>query len=249
VVLPLLVIGASVVLLILIAASPIALFFVATNEKLSTYWPVDWQLMADVGQAYGGISAILSGLAFIAVAATVFMQFRQTRISQLQAVNATQIELFRTAYDHPDLQTAWRGSPVSKLSSTMWRRHTYLNLVFRYFQLGYELRVISDGAIRQGAAERFGTQFSRDYWANGRIMWANSANSVRQRRFIKIIDEAYQSAASDPPTSEPQEDPEPAVIEVASPMDKKDSAEPIAIAAVASILAGIAIGLIVRRHR
>jgi hypothetical protein len=80
------------------AVSPIPLSYFV--EKVS----IDWADLSDAGQTYGAVSAFISGFALFAVSASLVFQARQTRMMQEQAGYLTQLELFRTAYAHPELQ-------------------------------------------------------------------------------------------------------------------------------------------------
>src|SRR4051794_23078917 len=59
--------------------------------------------LSDVGQAYGGVSAVLSALAFCAIAASLLLQFQQTRSASIAAARERHFELVRLAIDDPDL--------------------------------------------------------------------------------------------------------------------------------------------------
>jgi hypothetical protein len=154
---------------------------------------IDWQQVGDVGQAYGGVSAILAGLAFLAVAVSLLMQARQTRVAQLQAAHAMRLELFRLAYEHPDLQEGWSRSV--DLPYPEWRLRTYVNLVFAYLRMGYEMQTISEPALRRALRNRFQTSLGRAYWEGARNAWRTGAHGRRQRNFYQLSEKMFLETA------------------------------------------------------
>ncbi|MEV4351692.1 DUF6082 family protein [Actinoplanes sp. NPDC049596] len=92
--------------------------------SLVTREPIDWRALADVGQAYGGISAILSALALCGIAASLVLQWRQARLADAATRRAQQIELVKVSLSDPDLAfPAMPGVPRNEM-----RRWMVLNL-------------------------------------------------------------------------------------------------------------------------
>jgi Family of unknown function (DUF6082) len=112
-------------LVILVFISPFAVRWIAKSGK-------DWSLLSNVGQTYGFAAALLAGLAFTAIAISIFYQARQTTIAQLQAARTFQLELFSLAYEHRDLQEVWSRSIDRPYSE--WRKTTYMNLISCIFE-------------------------------------------------------------------------------------------------------------------
>src|SRR5690242_93952 len=72
-----------------IALSPLALLaFKRTNG-------VDWTRLSEIGQTYGAASAVVSALALGGVALSLFLQTRQSRAEQVQAIRGIHTELVR----------------------------------------------------------------------------------------------------------------------------------------------------------
>jgi hypothetical protein len=65
------------------------------------------------------VSTLISSVALLGVAISLFLQARQLRASQIQTARASQMELMRSALEHPDLvaETAWSGI------CPWWRAH------------------------------------------------------------------------------------------------------------------------------
>jgi hypothetical protein len=74
-------------------ASPIAMQWLAGRS-------VDWARLSNVGQAYGGVSAVLSALAFCGIAVSLAFQWQQVRISQVVASRERHFELVRLTAEH-----------------------------------------------------------------------------------------------------------------------------------------------------
>lgn len=183
----------AIALILLILVSPIVLFWIAAGGIAGPFKEIDWQLVGNVGQAYGGVSAILAGLAFLAVAVSLLMQARQARVAQLQAAHAMQLELFRLAYEHPDLQEGWSRSV--DLPYPEWRLRTYVNLVFAYLRMSYEMQTLSEPALRRALRNRFQTSLGRAYWEGARNAWRTGARGHRQRNFYQLSEEAFLETA------------------------------------------------------
>jgi hypothetical protein len=62
---------------------------------------LDWNRLSDIGQAFGGVSAVLSALAFCAIAASLLLQWRQLRMTTVIAARERHFDLVRLAVDDP----------------------------------------------------------------------------------------------------------------------------------------------------
>jgi Family of unknown function (DUF6082) len=197
----------TVAVLVAVVMSPIGLSWISTwtdgesrNEQ--------WQLLSNVGQAYGGISAVIAGVALLAVASSLLMQARQTRIAQIQSMRYLQVELFRMAYEYPDLQEGWSRS--IDFPYPEWRKRTYMNLVFQYLRMGFEVGDMSQASLERTLTNRFRTQFGRDYWSvAGERFQIDAAGNRKSRRFYKTAQKVYEQALSEPPLPEPPAPPDP----------------------------------------
>jgi hypothetical protein len=177
-------------LVILVFASPLAVRWIAS-------WGFHWNLLSNVGQAYGFAAALLSGLALAAIGISLFFQSRQTRIAQLQAARTLQLELFKLAYEHPDLQEGW--SPRVDVPYLEWRKRSYMNLVFMYLRMNYIMGGTTDAELHRIMANRFKTRPGRDYWITSRQVFSAGAQGRRDRRFFKVAESEYQKSVQHPP--------------------------------------------------
>jgi hypothetical protein len=142
----------------------------------------------------------ISALALLGVAISVREQVRQTRITQMQSVKSHQLELFRVAYEYPELQAGW--SRTVDRPKEEWRLRTYVNLVFGYLQMGYAIGHIPDGDVKRLLANRFRTRLGRDYWASSGYAFRDSATTRRAKRFYRFAEKEYRDALSVPPVDD-----------------------------------------------
>ena len=86
----------------------------ASPALLESLYPADQghAEIGNVGQAYGAASAMVAGLALFVVAASVFVQYRQLRAIEIQALSEFNEELVLLAMESPRYRQCW-GSRVS----------------------------------------------------------------------------------------------------------------------------------------
>jgi Family of unknown function (DUF6082) len=182
-----------IALISLVLASPLAVRWISGSRE-------NWGILSDVGQTYGFAAALLSGLAFLGIAISIFYQGRQITVSQLQATRMLQLELLKLAYEHPDLQESWSRS--LDVPYPEWRKRTYMNLIFMYLRMGYVMHETTDASLNRAMANRFKTQMGREYWSGARLAFAVGARNRRDRNFFRITDQEYNKAIQNPPPEE-----------------------------------------------
>jgi hypothetical protein len=186
----------------LLAIAPVS-FLTAPALLLWINEPIannELERLSNAGQAYGGLSALLSGVATVAVAAALLLQVRQIRMSQAQGVRMIQIELMGLLIHNPELR------PVSPTLGDVNRdqrlRDIYTNLMLRYLEMGYEIGYFPAQNIRAELLSQFAVEDIRRFWARTRPLQLTSINNKAQRRFAEIVDEAFEAAvAAGPATS------------------------------------------------
>src|SRR5690349_1601214 len=63
----------------------------------------DWVALGNIGQAYGGISALISALALAGVAGTPLIQARQHSLDRITLVRGRQAQLYAIVREDPEL--------------------------------------------------------------------------------------------------------------------------------------------------
>jgi hypothetical protein len=132
-----LVVGATLVLVVVVAvvsflAAPVLLLRI--NESRSDS---DLARMSNAGQAYGGLSALLSGSAAVSVAVALALQIRQIRMSQAQGVRMIQIELMGMLIQNPQLRPT--SPELGDLQPEQRVRHIYTNHILKYYRWATKL--------------------------------------------------------------------------------------------------------------
>lgn len=135
------------------------------------------------------ISTLISSIALMGVAASLLLQARQLRASQVQASRAAQIELIKMAVDNKELISDIFGDePGSYLKARC------INWFFKYLELGYSMKVISEKSVRVQAMMLFDTDYPYEWWIRGREVWEIEADTKRDRNFFRIVDNAFLRA-------------------------------------------------------
>ncbi|MEH1125250.1 DUF6082 family protein [Micromonospora sp. CPCC 206061] len=209
--------------MIALVASPLAVVLIADQTV-----GVDWARLSDIGETYGAASAVLSGLAVVGVAISLIVQSRQLRVGQIQAMRVMQLELMRLLLEDPMLATI---SPTSLgVSREQWRREIYLNLLFKYLEMGYATKYVPEGSLREHIRDQFQVEGARVFWGRARPLWASNRSNNARRRFFDIVEAEY--------ARHPQSE-----IEVVQPQAVEPQRRPTVPANAGVVLAGVALGL------
>jgi hypothetical protein len=181
-------VGASAITL---AGSPVLLALLdgATSD-------VEWDQLSAIGQSYGGIAAIFSAVGLLALAYSVHLQTRQTRLLQLQTVREMQIQIYTLPFQHPSLMSTLTPDGASTFVQARTWHLVYLNLTVRYLEFAYLAGELTPNGLRQVlATEVFATSDGQRYWRTSRPLWAAERPRDPQRnRFMTIADAAFADA-------------------------------------------------------
>ena len=158
----------------------------------------DWHDLSDVGQAYGGISAILSGLAFCGIAVSLLLQWRQVRLTQLMATRERHFELVKLGIEDPSL-----GLPVhlgtprtdSNETSLRTRQQAYGNLWVAHWWMLWDAGLIDSRELRGDFDALFHDEIFVEWWGNVGYTWSTAGNK-RRLAFVAIADDAHRNAVA-----------------------------------------------------
>jgi hypothetical protein len=143
-----------------------------------------WSVLANVGESFGALNAIFSGLALAAVVVTFWAQLnelksqRQELALQRESLTRTQKELYRSAeadirrlhvelikmaIDDPVLARVW---PLAQceLSPERRRQYLYSNLILQHQRL--QVRLGTDAELHSQIRHTFASPIVREYWQN-----------------------------------------------------------------------------------
>ena len=191
---------AAIAFLALIVLSPFGLRMLATSFGL------DWSNLANIGQTYDAVSALITALALGGVVISLLYQARDVGAARSQAIRTFQFELIRMELEDADLLWA-SGAPwgmAIPADHRVLRRHLFVHMWLSFWEDQFLLNEMSVRSVRLAARELFSGNPGREYWENaghGRL----SSNEGRILQFLRIVDEEYRSAIKTPPTVTPEE--------------------------------------------
>ena len=126
-----LVLAFTIVMLALVAASPIALRWITRIPG------IDWASLSNVGQTYGGISALLTALALDGVVMSLLYQARDVKTAKEQASRAVHQELLKKEMEDPFymeiLGIPW-GLGMGLTDYDSLRRNHFIHLWVSYWE-------------------------------------------------------------------------------------------------------------------
>lgn len=147
--------------------------------------------LGQIGEAYGGISALLSGLAVIGLLGALLLQIRQIKTSQAHSIRMMQIELMRMLIDDPSLRPPSAGAPIP---TGLRRRNIFTNLMFKYLEMGFEIGYFPDVVVKREVAAQFQREDVRRFWRENRLAFASGVFNRSTKRFFDTVDSAYGEA-------------------------------------------------------
>jgi hypothetical protein len=177
--------GVKWVALLALAGIAVLLLGVLVAELLAGGAPsATWHRYADVGETFGAINSVFSGLALAALVITFWVQFHELRTQrtelamQREALSKSQEALHRTAeanlrmlhvellkmgIDDPDLAAVW--PPLKPgLPHEINRQYFYANLIFQNVRLYLTVGSYSTAHIEANLRYLFSSPLMRDYW-------------------------------------------------------------------------------------
>jgi uncharacterized protein DUF6082 len=159
----------------------------------------DWRGVSDIGQAYGGVSAILSGLAFCGIAGSLILQWRQVRQSHVMTARERHFELMRlTLEGDPGLLAGLLGVP-----DAVARQWVIRNLWVAHWAMLWETGALTLPQLRREFDDFFRDETSRAWWtAVGLPRWRDESDEA----FIRVATESYDQTHEGPAEAGSEED-------------------------------------------
>ncbi|BBH70950.1 hypothetical protein ACTI_76350 [Actinoplanes sp. OR16] len=174
------------VVLILVVFSPLMMRWLSPDGE------ADWSQLSNVGQAYGGVSAVLSALAICGVGVTLLLQNRQTRAEQLLAIKDRQLEILRLSLEKPELTVRNELSPRTT-ETIMLDMHS--NLWVQNWELLWQLDFIDDDAVRGHATWLFMDSRRHAWWELYGPTWTDNARYFKKPgQFMNAVNSGYEEA-------------------------------------------------------
>jgi hypothetical protein len=185
---------ACAIVLAIVAASPLAL------KGLGSLHGWRWWRLSNIGQTYGAASALLTALALIGVAGSIFLQAKEINANREQSSREHHAHLVEMALEDPVYQRCW-GIEPSRLAPDAFRQRSYLNLIVSHWERDYRVNGIAEHTLRGNLAQLFQGEAARQWWADTGDFRKASATSRRDKRVWRIADKEFRKAiSSGPPT-------------------------------------------------
>lgn len=189
--------SACLIAIVLVALSPLAL---TGLEGLSK----DWQRLANIGETYGAISALVSSFALGGVVISLLHQARAGHTAREQSIRTLQQQLIIMEMEDPALMTAmgapW-GLPIPAESDAI-REYLYLHMWTAFWAGNYVVGEMTAPAVQKVVrSELFNSAVGRRYWSSIRDNVV-STNEGKYQRFAQIVDDEYRKVlASNAPVT------------------------------------------------
>jgi hypothetical protein len=154
---------------------------------------LSWDQLADMGDAYGGASALLSAIALCGVGISLISQQRQVRQEMVMIRRQQHFELVRLGIEDVELM----GAVDERLAhASDARQQAYLNLMTNYWLAMWELDEIDADELRQLASSIFRGESGRRWWEQHGEGWIGTRGRPGRPRFIEILTEVWASESA-----------------------------------------------------
>ncbi|WBB86073.1 DUF6082 family protein [Micromonospora sp. WMMC264] len=154
----------------------------------------DWERLANIGQAYGSVSMLLSALALVGVVATTISQNRQARIALEYAQRDQHALLLKMAIDDAVLMECW-GSLTQDPAPERRRQRAYINLILNFWATTWQLGGMPESQLRGLlAADIFATEIGLRFWEQARLTRKIVHAGAQPAAFDRIVEDEYLRA-------------------------------------------------------
>jgi hypothetical protein len=144
-----------------------------------------WDRWADVGDSFGVLNGVLSGLAFAALIITLWIQFRELTLQRAELrmqrdaieksgnelrrsadanLRMLHFELLKMSISDPLLAKVW-PHPVEDEDDDHRRQLLYANLIFQHVSLTIVIADLTDLQIAETVRYLFASPIMREYWS------------------------------------------------------------------------------------
>ena len=134
------------------------------------------------------ISTLISSIALVAVAASLLLQARQLRTSQVQVTRTAQQELIKFSLENPNVVAGVLGITNPKA----YANDAYLNWYVSYLSMSFDIKTMSKSNLRFLLRESIAIENSRRWWAVAGSSYHDWAISRRDKEFVSILEEEFR---------------------------------------------------------
>ncbi|GII75729.1 hypothetical protein Sru01_07110 [Sphaerisporangium rufum] len=162
---------------------------------------------SEIGQAVAPVGVFYSGVAFVAIALTLFLQGRELRnqreelaIAREEQMRSSEIalrelhtDLIRMAIEDPELRQVW---PEIAAGVTVTKRDHYCNLILNLQKVAYETHTIELAELRGALQHLMASRDMYGFWAKARMARvAITGGDEAEDFFTTEVDRAFAAAA------------------------------------------------------
>lgn len=154
----------------------------------------DLAQLSSIGQAYGGVSAVLSGLAFLGIAISLILQRKEMRVSQLVTARERHFELIKIVLERPEL-----GSQrIPEDSDHVYSKKLLANLWLSHWRMLWDIGQTGDDQLRRDCIALFEDAVHREWWHKVRVFWTDDGTR-KSHHFALVVDQAYEQVSTSDP--------------------------------------------------
>lgn len=158
----------------------------------------DWNRWSDVGQTFGLLGSIISGLAFAAVVITARVQFRELQRSAAADLSMLHLEILRMSINDPQLAEVWPAFEPD-LSVERNRQFLYANIIYQFHWTSLRLDKATDEQVLGSMRYLFTSPLMRRYWTAAKRARTSLEPGSPEHLFAKKLDELcrdYETAVA-----------------------------------------------------
>jgi hypothetical protein len=144
----------------------------------------DWSRWSDVGQTFGALGSVISGLTLVALVVTARMQFREMQENRREleqqrhsladnhqelrkassaAFRQLHLELLKLSIDDPSLAEVWPAFEPN-VSAMRNRQYLYANIVYQFQYASMQVDGYNDEQVLAALRYLFTSPLMRGYW-------------------------------------------------------------------------------------
>ncbi|MGK5681645.1 DUF6082 family protein [Actinoplanes sp. URMC 104] len=158
----------------------------------------DWSRWSDVGQTFGVLSSIISGLALVAVVVTARVQLREMQRSSAAELSMLHLEILKMSINDPQLAEVWPAFRPG-LSAESNRQFLYANIIYQFHWTSLKLNRATDEEVLGSMRYLFTSRHIRSYWVAAERARSSLEPGSPEYAFAKKLDELcrdYETAVA-----------------------------------------------------
>jgi hypothetical protein len=187
--------------------------------------PTAWQRWSNAGQAFGVLTAVLSGLAVAALVVTFYFQFQELKAQRMELCQQREMlgsaqaalhrsaeahlralhgGLTRMAIDDEELAEVW-PTYATDLPPTRNRQYLYANLILQHAWLAYRVSDHTEAEMRNNLRFLFTSRHIHEFWLATRAYRSKFlVSGTTESLFDRIANEVFAEIQAERLSMEPE---------------------------------------------